>query len=310
VWYQAPVERRVAWFVRVALLGAVVGCAFVGASRLGSASAKSRGARTPLTVMLHLTVSTEAGAAAAAARLPGEQLQVEGDELVLGPLAEAAAWTRAVDLLATQPWNKAGVIIDRVRVRVAALAAGAVKDARQPTAGELARWTGGRVARRLVARASGYAFPDFAMPPAAEEIDNLSPPVKGKAPGAVLVVAEREVCDSGGRDCLAWLRVLAPVTANPGSFELVWVPLGQLWIPDSALFQLRRLGRGPDGVVHDVISRRGARTHCVVPDGAPAAARAVRSGKAKRGDKDTASLEDAGGNPTGRCQDEALAPPR
>ncbi len=300
---------RVAWLspVTVALLGAASTLVCTGGS--AGAGAKSRGAaRTPPTVMLRLAVSTEAGAAAAAARLPGEQLRVDGDELVLGPLAEAAAWTRAVDLMATQPWSKAGVVIDRVRVTEPA--PGPARDARQPTAAELARWTGGRVARRLVARASGYAFPDFAMPPAGEEIANLAPPLKGKAPGAVLVVAEREVCDPSGRDCLAWLRVLAPVTAAPGSFELVWVPLGQLWIPDSALFQLRRLGRGPDGVVHDVISRRGARTHCIVPDGAPPAARAVRSSKAKRGDKDTASLEDASGNPTGRCEDEALSPPR
>ncbi|MCC6997238.1 MAG: hypothetical protein IT370_21670 [Deltaproteobacteria bacterium] len=299
----------VPWFARVtvALLGALA----VATAGSTSAGAKARGgARAPVSVMLRLRVSTEAGAAAAAARLPGEQLQAEGDELVLGPLAEAGAWTRAVDLLATQPWSKAGVVSDHVRVVAPAVAPAPARDARQPTAAELARWTGGRVARRLVARASGYAFPDFAMPPAAEEIANLAPPVKGKAPGAVLVVAEREVCDPGGRDCLAWLRVLAPVTAAPGSFELVWVPLGQLWIPDSALFQLRRLGRSPDGVVYDVISRRGARTHCVVPDGAPPAARAVRSGRARRGDKDTAALEDASGNPTGRCEDEALSPPR
>lgn len=279
-----------------------------------AAVAGDAGARKPkpaprvVTFSVRARVSAEGGAAAALPKLGAAGVVADGADLVMGPLGEAAAWTSAIDLLVRQPWTQQGVIIDTVRVvETEPDGRASQRDAAIPVVAELARWSRGRNGKRLVTRASVYAFPDSALPPAAEQVSSLEPiAVKGKPKPkpnlAVLILGDRELCDAAGVECMAWFRVLAP--ARGGGVIAGWTPMVQLWIPDTeGEFQLRRLGRGPGETTWDALSRRGARTFCTVPDGSPPPVKAVRAAK-----KDTAALRDADGRAVGRCDDEALSP--
>jgi hypothetical protein len=217
---------------------------------------------------------------------------MEAGALFIGPYpSEGAAWARALVLLTSEPWQPR-VIVDGARV----VAETGAPELPLPKAADLAAATGARVGRLLVARAGGYAVPGHELPAGTQESAVLT---AGKRDRSIVITGEREVCDEAKAECLGWYQVIMAVQ---GGLGVAWVPMSQLFVPGKGL-EIRRLGRSPEGITYDVVTKNGSRTYCLVDAAGPQPTRAEK-GKGHDG----AVIYGADGARVGHCDRYALKP--